>query len=472
LLGKLVKFILVTRFSKPLLAFMALMLAYYLLIGHFVAMSSSPFTSEIQYYGTGFTAFLFALMTLGGGVVVMKSDRDYLFTLPLDKRELALSLYIAQFVASGIMVFLMFGFFSSIIVLAGGASYFLLPVDLIAFALSVTSLSVISNVLETKWRLLVGAFLVLWALSALVGFAFSPASIFTGNEIYGSAAMLALTFAVTVVALRELSNVELGTMRSLIRATSSETKNIRTFDGMSPVRAIFSLNFYTFEFSGRVNMGTTSTYQSGSVRMSRLMPAAFVLALVYGYVALTLSPAGPMGNLVVETFPLIVIFIAFLSSQGGMANERAWLALTSMEPSLYFRYVSMAKAFSLAAIVSPFAIVNVVLALLGVEGAFAPVIPLLITIPCSTVLFLYWSSMVYPIQIKEEAPMMPSQFNLRQMTTVIPFLIFIAVVEASSIFFLAAVAMAAVSLGLTLYLLYNRNVWDRLVEKLVENGFV
>jgi hypothetical protein len=221
-----------------------------------------------------------------------------------------------------------------------------------------------------------------------------------------------------------------------------------------------------------VNMGTTSRYQSGSIRMSRLMPVAFALALVYGYVALTLAPTGPMGNLVVETFPLIVIFIAFLSSQVGMANERAWLAFTSMEPSLYFRYVSMAKAFSLAVMVSPFAIVNVVLALLGVEGALVPVIPLLITIPCSTVLLLYWSSMVYPIQIKEEVPMMPSQFNLRQMTTVIPFLIFIAVVEVSSIFFLAAVAMAAASLGLTLYLLYNRNAWDRLVEKLVENGFV
>jgi hypothetical protein len=471
-LGKLIKFILLTRFSKPLLAFMALMLAYYLFIGHFAAMNSSPFTSEIQYYGTGFTAFLFALMTLGGGVVVMKSDRDYLFTLPLDKMELAFGLFIAQFVASGIMVFLVFGFFSSIIVMAGGVSYLLLPIDLIALALSVTSLSVVSNVLQTKWRLLVGALLVLWTLSALLGFAFSPASIFTGSVIYGSTAMLALTFAVTAAALRELSNVELGTMRSLIRATSSEAKNIRTFTGMSPVRAIFSLNFYTFEFSGRVNMGGTSRYQSSNARISRVMLVAFALALLYGYVALTLSPTGAMGNVAVANLPIIVMSFALLGSQGGIANERAWLALTSVEPSLYFRYVSMAKALSLVAMISPFAIVNVVLALLGVEGAFVPVIPLLITIPCSTVLLLYWSSRVYPIQIKEEAPMMPSQFNLRQMTIVVPFIIFIAAVEASAIFFPAAVVTAAFSLGLTLYLLYNHSAWDRLVEKLIENGFV
>jgi hypothetical protein len=88
------------------------------------------------------------------------------------------------------------------------------------------------------------------------------------------------------------------------------------------------------------------------------------------------------------------------------------------------------------------------------------------------VLLLYWSSRAYPIQIKEEVPMMPSQFNLRQMTTVVPFIIFVAAVEASAIFLSAAVVTATASLGLTLYLLYNRNAWDRLTEKLVENGFV
>jgi hypothetical protein len=470
-LGKLTKFILLTRFSKPLLAFMALMLVYYVLLGHFLATSSSPFISEIRYYGTGFTAFLFAMMTLGGGMVVMKSDKDYLFTLPLDKRELALSLYVAQFVASGVTVFLMFGFFSSVVVASEG-NYFLLPADLVALALCVTSLSVVSNVLETKWRVLAGALLALWALSPLLGFPFSPASIFTGSMTYGSVAMLALTSVVTVVALRELSQVELGTMRSLIRVTSSEARNIRSFAGMSPLRAILSLKFYTFEFAGSMNTGGASSYQSGGVRLSRVVLGTSALSLVYGYFALTLSSAGAMVNPAVGTLPILVMFFAFFGSQMGMANERMWLALTSMDPSTYFRYVLTAKALSFAAAISPFAIVDVALALLGVEGALTAVIPLLVTVPCSTVLLLYWSSRAYPVQIKEEVPMMPSQFNLRQMTIAIPFMVFVAAAEASAVFLPAAVVVAAASLGLTLYLLYDRGAWDGLAEKLVENGFV
>jgi hypothetical protein len=471
-LGRLVKFVLLTRFSKPLLAFMALMLAYYLILGHFAAAAgSSPFISMIPYYGTGFTAFVFAVMTLGGGVVVMKSDRDYLFTLPLDKGDLALSLYIAQFVASGIMVFLMFGLFSSVLVV-GVANSFLIPLDMVALALCVTSLSVISNVLRTPWRLLVGVLLTLWALSALLGFPFSPASIFTGDVIYGSVAMLALTSVATVAALRELSHVELGTMRNMIRATSPEVKNIRTFAAMTPLRAILSLNFYTFGFATQMNMGGASRYQSGGARLSRVVLVASALALVYGCFVLTSPLEAPVGNAVVSLLPTFAMFAAFFSSQMGMANERLWLALTSMEPSLYFRHISMAKALSFAVALSPFVVVNLALSFLGMGGALASVVPLLITIPCSTVVLLYWSSWAYPIQIREEVPMMPSQFNLRQMTSVVPFIVFLAAAEGSAISIPAAVVVAVVSMALTLYLLYNRGAWDRLAEKLVENGFV
>ncbi len=469
MLGKLIKFIILTRFSKPLLVVMAFLLIYYISLGSFSATGISP---VIQYIGAGIITFMLVLMTLAGGMVVMKSDRDFLFTLPLDKRELALSLYIAQFVASGIMIFVVFGFFISAMVIGSGVSFFLLPIDLIAFALSVTSLSIISNVLETKLRVLLGVLLALWALSALLGFPFSPAAIFAGNVIYGSAAMLVLTLSTTVIAFRELENVELGTMRSLIRATSSEVKKNKTFGGMSPIRAIFSLNFYNFEFSGRVGggMSGTSRYQSGSVKIKLILPVTCALAAVYGYLALISSSTDNFG--ITFLLPFFITYFAFFVAQGGMTNERAWLAFTSMEPSTYFRNVTTAKALSFAAIISPFAIANIILAFLGAGGAIAPIIPLIITIPCSTVILFYWSSRVYPVQIKEEAPMMPAQFNLRQMTTIVPTIIIMIAVIISALFLLAGAIVAAVTMGLTLYLLYNRHAWDTLVEKLTENGFI
>ena len=470
MLARLVKFLLLTRFSKPLLAFIGIYLVYFVVLGRFNAVSGSPIASEIGYYGAGFTAFVFAIMTLGGGMVVMKSDRDYLFTLPLDKRELALGLYVSQFVASGIMVFFVFGLFGSIMVF-GGADYLLLIVDMAALALCATSLAVISNALKTEWRLLLGALLSIWALSSLAGFAFSPASIFTGGVMYGSMAMVGLTAVVTALSLKELSHVELGTMRSLIRATSSEMKNMRTFAGSSPARAVFSLKFGTIEIGGGANMGG-SRYQGGGIRLSRVIPVACVLALVYGYLALTLGPGGGMAGFGLGLFAYLLVGFSLVSSQVGMSTERAWLALTSLEPSSYFRYVSIAKALSFAAIFSPFAAVNIVLALLGVQGALPLAVTLIFTIPSWTVPVLYLSSWASPIQIKEEAPMMPSQFNLRQMAMTIPIVAMLVAVEASIYIPLASVVVGVASVGLAVFIVYDRNAWNKLAERLVENGFV
>lgn len=364
---------------------MVVILAYDIFIANFTATNASGVLSELKYYGPAFTAFLLALNTLSGGIVVMKSDRDYLFTLPLDKRSLALSLYITQFIATGIVILLGFGFFfaSYMYVVAGAYDRLLLVLDMVGLALAISSLGVISNVLSTYWRILTALLLAVWALSAILGVPFTPASFFTGNILSGSAAMLSMTVIFTGVALSELSHVELGTMRSLIRVTSAEVKNIRSFAGMSPARAIFSQNFLVFQFAASLNMGGASRYQSGNVRISRVLPVTVALALIYGYLALNapvlMPPGGPvLGNSVATVLPTFVLFIVFFSSQGGMANERAWLALTAMEPALYFRYLLIAKVLSFVVAISPFAAVNIALAFLGVGGMLTPVIPLLV----------------------------------------------------------------------------------------------
>ncbi|MCJ7632367.1 hypothetical protein MUP77_08240 [Candidatus Bathyarchaeota archaeon] len=365
MLSKLIKFVILTRFSKPLLALLTIIFVYNFFIYTFVSTNFSLFV-VLQYYGPGIITFMLTLTTLSGGIVVLKSDRDYLFTLPLDKRELALSLYIAQFVASGLMIFYFFGFFSSAV---AGMEYgrVLLVADLISLTLTVTSLSVVSNILPTRWRVLAGVLLAIWNLSAILGFAFAPASIFTGNVVNGSASIFALTAIVTVVAFRELEHVQLGMMRSLIRSTSSEVKNMRSFAGMSPVRAIFSENFSVLHFAGRMNMGGVSQYQTTSVPLTRMVLVTSVLAVVYGYVTMVFSPATTLGNPIASVFPTFVLFFSFLTSQGGIANERAWLALTAMEPRLYFRYVSIARILALGTIISPFAAANMALALLGID---------------------------------------------------------------------------------------------------------
>src|SRR6058998_581796 len=105
MLAKLVKFVLVTRFSKPLLGLVTFFLAYDVVIRTVTTGNSPEFSGGFSYYAVGASIFFIAVSLLFGGLFVLKSDRDYLLTLPLKRRELSLSLFTAKFVGSGILDF-------------------------------------------------------------------------------------------------------------------------------------------------------------------------------------------------------------------------------------------------------------------------------------------------------------------------------------------------------------------------------
>ncbi len=109
MLAKLVRFVLLTRFSKPLLGVIAFFLAYDIVIR---ALTNSPgFSTGFSYYAVGATIFFITVSLLFGGLFILKSDRDYLLTLPLKRRDLSISLFTAQFVGSGITILFLFGFY-------------------------------------------------------------------------------------------------------------------------------------------------------------------------------------------------------------------------------------------------------------------------------------------------------------------------------------------------------------------------
>ena len=102
MLAKLVKFVLLTRFSKPLLGLVTFFLIYDVVIRAVTTGGSAEFSGGFSYYAVGASIFFITVSLLFGGLFILKSDRDYLLTLPLKRRELSLSLFTAQFVGSGI----------------------------------------------------------------------------------------------------------------------------------------------------------------------------------------------------------------------------------------------------------------------------------------------------------------------------------------------------------------------------------
>src|SRR5690242_9451237 len=101
MLPKLVKFVLLTRFSKPLLGLIGFFLVYDFVIGVFAIRNSSGASLGLSYYAVGAAIFFIIVNLLLGGLFILKSDKDYLLTLPLKRRDLSAALFTAQFLGSG-----------------------------------------------------------------------------------------------------------------------------------------------------------------------------------------------------------------------------------------------------------------------------------------------------------------------------------------------------------------------------------
>ena len=469
MLRKLLSFVLRTRFSRPFLILVAIMVTYSLIIS--TTIPPSGVTTILGYYASGIIAMFLAMALATGGVMVMKSDRDYLFTLPLSNRDLSLSIFFAQFIAYGTTVLFMF------VYLAEAFTSPLLVVDMIALALAFTSLGVIGPLIRTRVRIILAVGLALWTLLSFTSFPFTPASAFTGNLYGGTVTLLALTAVTVTFAFRGLGRIELDMMKSLVRTTASDIKSPNSYVGKSPLGAIYSMNLTNMSLAGRMNMAGTSRYVSKRVKTRWVALASTAAAIAFLVFALWLGPAN-MGNEVQNGNAANVIlaiglsFIGFFFSQSAITNERLWLSLTSLPPATYFKHLISSKVISLLVILVPFAVVDGILQAFGDPEAVGALLMILLVIPGAFVLEVCWSAYIAPIQVKGDDMTMPAQFNLKQLAVALP-MGGVVIVATIGVLFAPLAAVAGVVLCvLSAVLTLSRGFWSRVVTKLTENGFI
>lgn len=467
MLAKLVKFVLLTRFSKPLLGLIGFFLAYDIIIGILTGGKSQVATGALSYYAVGASIFFMTMSLLFGGLFIIKSDRDYLLTLPLTKKELSFSLFVAQFVGYGLTMLFLYGFY-----VAGAGditTIILLAVNLGVLACVVTSLGVISNILETWKRILLAIALTLWSLSSLLGFQLTPVSSFHGDVIYGTLALFVLAAAVMPIALRELANVELGSLRTLMRTTASEYKKNVSFAGKGPIRAVYSYHLSFLELVGRMNVAGSTSYRATRIKTRTVLLITIPTSIAYFVVTRLITRVGP----IVFVLPVFMgVIVLVLMSQGTLANERAWLAFTALDPATYLRHLLLSRVLSTLAIIGPFGIANIILAVLGDATGFQSALVILVTIPAESILATYIIARVGAVyQVKEEG-MMPGEFNLRQFGSILPIYAAIGLIIVSEYSALAAVIIAPVLTGLSALLLANSSLWRGIAYRLTERGFI
>lgn len=465
----LLKFIIRTRFSRPFLILITVVIAYS--IGISAVIPPQGTSLILSYYGTAIIAFFLAMALATGGVMILKSDRDYLFTLPLSTRDLSISIFFSQFIAFGITILFMFVYVGQSL-----ASPFLLA-DLVALALTFTSLGVIAPSLTTRVRLLLSVGLALWTLSSFAKFPLSPGSAFNGNVYGGTVTLLVLAAVTTAAAFRSLSKIELDMMKSLVRTTSTEIKSPNSYAGKSPIGAIYSMNLSTMSIAGRMNMAGTSRYISRRVRTRWVVAVTSAAALAYLAFVLYQGPPTPF-TVGTDKFPAAILsaillsFLAFFFSQSAITNERLWLSLTSLPPAIYFRHLIVSRVISLLFVITPFAIADATLVVLGYGEALGALAVVAFVIPGFFVLEILWSAYVAPIQVKGEDLTMPGQFNLRQMATALPLILLFIFASIATLFPTFAVIGGIILIATSAFLTLSGRFWATVVTKLTENGFV
>lgn len=468
MLPKLLKFVVRTRFSRPLLILIAVMVVYFTVISATIPPQAENLI--LGYYGTGIVAFFLAMALATGGVMIFKSDRDYLFTLPLSTKDLSIAIFFSQFIAFGLSILFMFGY------LYQSVSSPLLLIDLVCLALTFTSLGVIAPSMTTRVRISLSVVLALWTLLGLANFPLSPGSAFNGNLYSGTATLLALAGVTTWLAFRGLSRIELDMVRSLVRTTASDVKSPNSYVGKSPIGAIYSMNLSNMSLAGRMNMAGTSRYVSRRVKTRWVALAASVAAAAFFVFALSVGPAPEVTG--TDTFPATILvavglaFLGFFFSQSAITNERIWLALTSLPAATYFKHLVSSRVISLMVILIPFAVADAVLAVLGYGVTLAALAVILLVIPGAFVLEICWAAYIAPIQVKGDDAMMPAQFSLRQLATALPVGGVFILVSVASIFPMVAVVAGLLLCGLAALLTLSPGFWSRVVTKLTENGFV
>jgi len=445
------------------------MLVYYTAISSLIPTQQANLI--LGYYGTAIVALFLAMALATGGIMIFKSDRDYLFALPLSTRDLSIAIFFSQFIAFGISILFIFGYLDQTLASP------LLVADLVALALTFTSLGIIATSMTTKLRAALSVGLALWTVAGLAKFPLSPGAAFNGNPLGGTATTVALAAVTTALAFRGLSRIELDMMRSLVRTTSSDIKSQNSYVGRSPIGAIYSMNLSNMSLAGRMNMAGTSRYVSRRVKTRWVFVTATVAAAAYfAYALLQGSPAQAVSG--TDTFPgaiivaVLLTFVSFFLSQSAITNERIWLSLTSLPPSTYFRHLIASKVISLMLILAPFAVANSILLALGYGSSLGALGVILAVIPGAYVLEICWAAYIAPIQIKGDDMMMAAQFSLRQLATALPLGGVIILVSIASIVPLVAIVGGLLICAISAFLTLSSGFWSRVLTKLTENGFV
>jgi len=333
---KLVKLKLISVFSKPLLALLFPFFLFDIYISLLVASSVSTFHyptihSPAANLGIGLLSFYFLIYSLiPGNRFVIKSDTDFLFMLPVNEKEIIVSLSLVTFIYN-LFIMATFNF-----ILAATIAYGSFLV-IVLFSLLISFIWHVLYKFRYIQRLFVSSVLTLWFFSAYFGFPFSPLSMFKGYSI-AYPILIIFTASTVFFAIKNASTQDLVQEGGL--QSSKSLKSSITFNSSSLLLTMLKKNLNIIELGGRIGAGGTQ-YVVARIRIYYLLLGTIGLALVSYFFHIT----------IVSLFLEFMLLVNF--AQASFVNEPIWLNLSIMTPIQFARRYLLSKVISLYILFMP-----------------------------------------------------------------------------------------------------------------------
>ena len=458
MLWKLVKFLVLSRVSKPtlvLLVALGILTSLPLLLFHYNKETSLTYS----YYDIFFTIFftlspLFAPQKGSSIPGIIKSDVDFLFQLPIDSKGLALGLIISNIIVSLIYMVTISSFFIPSLGLLAFPTLFLI-------SLIPPSLSVITYSLPLKSRISIAFLIVLWDASALMGNPFSPLSMFFGY--YEGYFLLALLD----VLLLYLAITRFNTVGLASRYFAPEEKEVMksiSFSTSTPFMAMLIKNLHFFEIGGRSNILTAQTFFVRRVDVRWLILVFTIIGVVFlVLLKIIYSPVvnptviNSMYYTIIAYSILIPYMVMFFFVISAFAFEPLWLYLSIMTPLELARNYILSKIIAIEVVLLPYII------LIGIAEGPIVAMDLLIGIPLSIIFVISTSARFYPVNPAQGRVNMTPSSILFSFISAIPILGSLAGAFGviSLVIYLAFLAV------ISLPFIFSEGYWEKTIERYI-----
>ncbi len=355
---KLLKFVLKTRVTSGYV--ILIFIFYFLEILYAVLAYFIGKTVKSEFLiAASIIASISLMEILFAGFYYKKSDFDFLFMTPVNRKELAKSFFTTSTLISS-----SFNFFMCYILLFTEHGYFafLGLIDIFAILVINISISTIMRKYSTKTRIITIVTLIIWyIIPGFINFPFSPVSAFTGHIYSGTIIGLVLSLLLWLYVYNKSGNLP-STYYNFMAKKSAQIKENVKFSGMSPEKAVFSFNLKMLGGISVMRVGSTARVYAPRFKLTYSFIFSIGIAVVYTILFFYL-PKSLYFQFLVGIYYLIyaVIIYPFTKGYAASSTERLWLSLMAMPSYKYFRLNAIGKSLSTEIFLIPLIIGNLIL---------------------------------------------------------------------------------------------------------------